>query len=67
MCKEYVHLSARYFKFLGAIWLCNARLCVNRLCKSWLCALTYFWEGGSGAQLADLLSFAELGSMDLCT
>jgi hypothetical protein len=30
------------------------------LLRSWLCALTWFWEGGSGALYTDLLSSAEL-------
>jgi hypothetical protein len=52
MCKEYVRLSARDCKLLCVIFFCKVRLCVNRLCRSWLCALTWFLEGGSGAQLA---------------
>jgi hypothetical protein len=40
---------------------------VNRLYRSWICALTWFWEGGSGAQLADLMSSMKFFSVALCT
>jgi hypothetical protein len=44
--------------------LCKVRICAN---KELALCLDLFWEGGYGAQGADLLSSTDFGSMALCT